>query len=370
MICPRCIMISRSPRLAACCIECVTISVVSLSRATTCSVRAIRMSALFGSRAAVCSSRSSSSGRSHVAISRVSAWRCPPDRLPIAFSKRCSSPMLSRLTSSRIFSTSEDFRPQPRPRARPRRAARLRFSRMLRLGEVPLKGFWKTRPTNFARAYSGQAVTSLPAMRMLPSSTKNVPATALRKVDLPEPLLPMMITQDPGSSLRLTQRSERTSLGVPPLKLLAMAWTSSMRAPQPRLAQKLRHDEGEKHKHCGDKFQVVGTEPPTQRDRNHQPEKNRAHHRADERQAHLVAANQRFADDDARQSPHHHADAHSDVGKSLILREQRAGERHQSIGDGQTENDHRAVVHAQRANHVHVVSRGAHGHAEVGAQKK
>ena len=49
----------------------------------------------------MCSSSSSSFGFTHDAISSVSAWRWPPDRLPIGLSSRSSRPMLSQRTRSR-----------------------------------------------------------------------------------------------------------------------------------------------------------------------------------------------------------------------------------------------------------------------------
>ena len=88
------------------------------------------------------------------------------------------------------------------------------------LGAVPLKGFWKTRPMSVARRCSGQRVTSWPARRMLPRSTRNVPATAFSSVDLPEPFVPMTMTNEPGSMVRLTPCSARTSFGVPGWKVL------------------------------------------------------------------------------------------------------------------------------------------------------
>src|SRR6266478_901048 len=154
-----------------------------------------------------------------------------------------------------------------------------------------------------ARAYSGQRVTSRPARRMLPSSTKNVPATALRKVDFPEPLVPMMITHEPGSRVRLTPRSERTSLGVPELKVLAMERTSSMCSPEPRLAKELRHDECDEDEAGGDELEIVGTEAPAEGDSDHQAKKDGSHHSANKSQSHLIGANQRFADDDACEPP-------------------------------------------------------------------
>ena len=81
-------------------------------------------------------------------------------------------------------------------------------------------------------------------------------------------------------------------------------------------------------------------------------------------------ADQRLADDDAGQSPHHHADAHLHVGEALILRQQRAGERDQAVRQRQAEHDHVVDVDAERADHLRVVAGGLHGGAEVGAEEQ
>ena len=63
-------------------------------------------SAVPGSRAAVCSSKSSSLGGTMVAISRVRAWRCPPERSPTGWRIRSSRPMSSLASWSRKKSLS------------------------------------------------------------------------------------------------------------------------------------------------------------------------------------------------------------------------------------------------------------------------
>src|ERR1700730_12752184 len=100
-----------------------------------------------------------------------------------------------------------------------------------------------------ARACSGHRVTSLPARRMWPSSTKNVPATAFSRGDFPEPLVPMMITQEPAAKSKFMLRSERTSFTVPGLNVLEMDLTSSMRAPQAFPSQELRNHQREENEH-------------------------------------------------------------------------------------------------------------------------
>src|SRR5512133_1645904 len=105
---------------------------------------------------------------------------------------------------------------------------------------------------NFARLCSGHLVTSLLAKWILPSSSRNVPATAFSSVDLPEPLVPTTITNEPSSSFRSTPCSERTSLMVPALKVLRMPRSSSMGRLHflpVQLAQQSRHDQ--RHKHEG-----------------------------------------------------------------------------------------------------------------------
>src|SRR4029077_19776408 len=98
---------------------------------------------------------------------------------------------------------------------------------------------------------------------MVPPSPKNTPATAFSKVDFPEPLVPMMMTQEPAASSRFTPRRERTSLGVSALNVFATFWISSMGAPQALfLAQELRHDERTEDEYGGDQLQIVGTESP------------------------------------------------------------------------------------------------------------
>ena len=81
-------------------------------------------------------------------------------------------------------------------------------------------------------------------------------------------------------------------------------------------------------------------------------------------------ADQRLADDDAGQAPDHHADAHLHVGEALVLRQQRAGQRDQAVGERQAEHDHVVDVHAERADHLRVVAGGAHRRAEVGAEEE
>ena len=128
--------------------------------------------------------------------------------------------MPSGRTRSRNSATLRRETARPRPRGRPRRAARARFSAIESDGEVPASGSWKTRPISLARRCSGQPVISRPASRIVPASTRNDPATAFRVVLLPEPLVPITTTKLPGSTVRSTPRRARTSSGVPGLNVL------------------------------------------------------------------------------------------------------------------------------------------------------
>ena len=69
---------------------------------------------------------------------------------------------------------------------------------------------------------------SCPSRRSLPESTKNEPATAFSNVDLPDPFVPMTMTNEPSSIRRSTPCRARTSFGVPAWKVFRMLSISSM----------------------------------------------------------------------------------------------------------------------------------------------
>ena len=97
-----------------------------------------------------------------------------------------------------------------------------RFSSIIMPAAVPIMGSWKTRPMYLARLCSGHFVMSVPAMTMLPASTRKVPAMEFISVDLPAPLPPMTVTKSPGERCSVTPRSAYFSVIVPGLKVLAM----------------------------------------------------------------------------------------------------------------------------------------------------
>src|SRR3954462_10904879 len=117
---------------------------------------------------------------------------------------------------------------------------------------------------SLARRCSGQLVISSPATEISPESMRNEPATAFSKVELPEPLMPIITMNEPSSTLTLTDCSARSSFGVPGLNVLLTVRTSSMGGPRIkkiRALEQLRRDEGQKHKYSGDKSQVIGIQP-------------------------------------------------------------------------------------------------------------
>ena len=85
---------------------CVIIRVVSAFSFTIFSVILMTFSAVLGSSAAVCSSRSRSFGVTIVAISNVSACRCPPESKPTGIFILSSRPRSSSLSLSLNTETS------------------------------------------------------------------------------------------------------------------------------------------------------------------------------------------------------------------------------------------------------------------------
>ena len=212
--------IRRSPSVAACCMECVTITVVALELATSRVVSEITSSALRGSSAAVCSSSSSTFGPVSVAMRRVIDCRWPPESRPIGSSSRSSRPR--PICAKRFFHS-----PRRAPRSSgasvrhlPRFDANAKFSATVKLGAVPANGSWKTRPIRCARRCSGHRVMSVLSTEIEPASSSNAPEIAACSVLLPEPLVPITTVNEPGASASVTPASARTSLAVPGLKVL------------------------------------------------------------------------------------------------------------------------------------------------------
>ena len=103
---PASIMMVRLPSSNAWCILWVTIRQVIFRSDTMLRVSSSTFSAVPGSSAAVCSSNSSSLGVTIVAMSKVSAWRWPPESSPTGWRIRFSKSMPSRDRCSRNSSLS------------------------------------------------------------------------------------------------------------------------------------------------------------------------------------------------------------------------------------------------------------------------
>src|SRR5215470_8254366 len=124
---------------------------------------------------------------------------------------------------------------------------------------------------NFARLDSCHLVMSEPSTLIDPESTKNDPATALRSVDFPEPLVPMMMTNEPSCTFSSTPRRARSSFAVPAWKVLLIPATSSMGCLRRRFLppgcyplQQRGRNQRQEHEHRGRQFQVVRVEPHAQ----------------------------------------------------------------------------------------------------------
>src|SRR5581483_10371756 len=104
---------------------------------------------------------------------------------------------------------------------------------------------------------------------------------ALSSVVLPEPLVPTMMTNEPGSSVMLTLRSARTSFGVPAKNVLEMFSMLSISTGRNwfalKFAQEIRQHQSRENKSRSDQFQVVRIQAPTQGNGHQQPEQNRSH---------------------------------------------------------------------------------------------
>ena len=121
----------RSPHDNASSIECVTISAVKRHSFHKRRVKSKTNPAILGSSAAVCSSSSSTRQSASVAITKLTACRCPPDKSPIESCSRFSKPQTQRgdsVAEQPSFCV-VDRKPQPAPSAAPRRQREVFFDR-------------------------------------------------------------------------------------------------------------------------------------------------------------------------------------------------------------------------------------------------
>src|SRR5690349_13313283 len=122
---------------------------------------------------------------------------------------------------------------------------------------------------------------SSPSRYTRPSVSTRLPAMALRRLDLPEPLVPSTTVKLPASSARSTLSSARTSPGVPQWNTWEIPSSRSAgsamglgsrasRGPEP--APPLRHDEHREHEHRGHQLERIGIEAGPDGRRDEQPE--------------------------------------------------------------------------------------------------
>src|SRR6266852_5892496 len=114
---------------------------------------------------------------------------------------------------------------------------------------------------SFARRCSGHLAMSAPPSKIAPESTQNDPATALSKVDFPEPFVPMMTTNAPSFTVRLIACSACSSLGVPGLNVLLterISSTGRSQLEQVKPFQEPGSYKRQEDEHCSDEFQVIG----------------------------------------------------------------------------------------------------------------
>src|SRR5699024_899291 len=282
-----------------------------------------------------------------VAISSVMACRWPPESRPTLLVMRSSRPRSSVLTSSRNSARSLAEMPVRSVRGWPRRRARARFSSMPMVAAVPIIGSWNTRPMYLARLCSGRRVMSLPSIRILPMSMGQTPATALSMVDLPAPLPPMTVTKSPSSSVRSRPLRATFWLTVPALKVLYTFLISSIlvgplchRGFGKVFALPVRDGQEDGHHHGAERLEHVGVHLEPDDHLVDQVVDDAAHRHREHLEGEVVehAAEQSLADDDGGQADDDGAAAHVDIGKALVLGQQRAGQRHQAVGDHQTDD--------------------------------
>ena len=91
------------------------------------------------------------------------------------------------------------------------------FSNIVIDGQVPIAGFWYTRPIFSRRLYSFCFVMSFPSTKIFPSSSSMLPQIIFKREVLPEPLLPTIDTNSPFSMVKLKSLNRHISWTVPGL---------------------------------------------------------------------------------------------------------------------------------------------------------
>ena len=101
-------------------------------------------------------------------------------------------------------------------------SARLKFSIIFKLGQVPRAGFWYTLPIFFIFLYSGHLVISFPSKIIFPCSIGIEPQIILSNVVLPEPFDPTIDKKSFSFISRLKSSKIHDSVTSPKLYNLWM----------------------------------------------------------------------------------------------------------------------------------------------------
>ncbi len=167
---------------------------------------------VLGSNAAVCSSKSKICGFETLAITNARACLCPPDKYPTSTSKYFFKSREIQSSSSSNFSVlwrRHFFRFKSFPLFK----ASDRFSLTVIDEQAPAAGSWNTLLIILVLLCSGKFVRLILSKVISPELSGTMPEIIFNKVDLPVPLLPIMLTNSP--LLISNERFESTVLGSP-----------------------------------------------------------------------------------------------------------------------------------------------------------
>ena len=242
---------------------------------------------------------------------------------------------------------------------------------MVMPGAVPARGSWNTRPMARLRWYSRCLVTSASPRSTRPEVSGKVPATALSKVDLPEPLEPMMLMNCPAGTSRSTPAQGHDLVGGVGEEHLAHRAQLQAGRPHARttLARTVGTDRATTTSTAVSSLQVGGRDAQPQAHGDEQAVHDGAADGAEQHPAHVALAEQHLAHDDTGKAGDDGADAHAHVGEALLLRHQRAGQGHQGVGDAQARDAGEHRVGAHGADHLLIVAGGSQAQAELGVQE-
>ena len=136
------------------------------------------------------------------------------------------------------------------------------------------------------------------------------------------------------------------------------------------LGAQRRCRDGQRHDDGRDQLQTFRGDIGTQCQRDDKAVDHAARHGGHSLDPHAAAAEERLADDEGRQTDNDHAGAEVDVGRALVLRQHRTGQCRHGVGDAKPHRDGEGRVDRGGAHHVGVITGGADGQAQPGAQKR